>query len=441
MSSHKQTREIIHRLLNTIGSEQEIQQYLRRYSDLDADKFALVKVGGAILQNELPALVSALVFLQRVGLTPIVVHGAGPQLTQALNTAGVKSEVVDGHRVTTPEVLKHARKVFLQQNMAIVDALREADTGAAAITSGVLEAEILDDGRYGMVGKIRDVNLDVIRHALRGGLIPIVSPLGETADGQIVNINADVVSNALVRALQPYKVVFLTGTGGILNQTGQVISSINLSTDLEHLLAQDWLHSGMRLKVEQIANLLADLPTTSSVSITRPELLARELFTHKGSGTLVRVGEKIHRYEDWSELELPRLRTLIESSFKRELIGNYEQHKPLMGAYVSQNYRAAAVITQNDGLPWLDKFAVTEKAQGEGLGKAVWDAMRADNQSLFWRARLNNPINRFYVRQADGMIKTDDWYVYWYGLPSFARIERCVDSAVATPITFKESAT
>jgi len=168
MGSHKETREIIHRLLNTIGSEQEIQQYLRRYSDMDADKFALVKVGGAILQDELPALVSALVFLHRVGLTPIVVHGAGPQLTAALGEAGIESQIVDGYRVTTPEVLKHARKVFLQQNMDIVDALREVNTGAAAITSGVLEAELLEDGRYGMVGKIRDVNLDVIRHALRG---------------------------------------------------------------------------------------------------------------------------------------------------------------------------------------------------------------------------------------------------------------------------------
>ncbi|MFK8032318.1 MAG: acetylglutamate kinase [Gammaproteobacteria bacterium] len=439
MAAHKQTREIIHRLLNTIGSEQEIQQYLRRYSDLDADKFAVVKVGGAILQKALPALTSALVFLQRVGLTPIVVHGAGPQLNAKLAEHGINSQVVDGYRVTTPEVLKYARKVFLQENMNIVETLRKSNTPAASITSGVLEAEILDDGRYGMVGKIKDVNLDVIRHCLDGGMLPIVSPLGETADGQIVNINADVVTNALVRAVQPYKVIFLTETGGILNQHDRVISSVNLSTDLDDLLAQEWLHSGMRLKVEQIASLLHDLPPTSSVSITHPDYLARELFTHKGSGTLIRVGESILKYGDWNDVDQRQLRELIESSFGRRLVSDYSEHKPLLSAYVSQNYRAAAVITDNDGLPWLDKFAVTDKAQGEGLGKAVWDAVRTGHESLFWRARPNNPINSFYFRQADGALKTDSWNVFWYGIDDMNRVQRCVEVADQTAATLGEA--
>lgn len=435
MAPHKQTRQIIQRLLNAMGSEQEIQQYLRRYSDLEADKFAIVKVGGAILQSQLESFTSALVFLQRVGLTPIVVHGAGPQLTTALHTAGIESQIVDGHRVTTPAVLKHARKVFLRQNMAIVESLRAANTSASSVTSGVFEAAILDDGRYGMVGKITNVNLDVIRHCLDGGMIPIVSPLGETADGQIVNINADVVTNALVRAVQPYKIVFLTATGGILDEHGTVISSINLSTDLDSLLAQDWLHSGMRLKVEQIASLLYDLPDSSSVSITKPDYLARELFTHKGSGTLIRVGESIETYTNWAQIDAGRLRQLIEDSFGRALVEDYESHKPLLAAYVSAKYRAAAVICENDGLPWLDKFAVTDKAQGEGLGKAVWTAVRAAHPQLFWRARPGNPINSFYFRQADGVIKTPQWNVFWYGIDDLDQVKRCVDSAVATTAT------
>lgn len=439
MAPHKQTREVIHRLLNTMGSEQEIQQYLRRYSDLDADKFAVVKVGGAILQQALPALTSSLVFLQRVGLTPIVVHGAGPQLNEALAQHGITSEVMDGYRVTTPKVLKHARKVFLQENMNIVESLRASNTSATSITSGVLEAEILDDGRYGMVGKIKNVHLDVIRHCLDGGMLPVVSPLGETDDGQIVNINADVVTNALVRALQPYKVVFLTETGGILNQHNRVISSVNLSTDLDHLLSQEWLHSGMRLKVEQIANLLNDLPSTSSVSITHPDYLARELFTHKGSGTLIRVGESIETHTQWHTLDAARLQGLIESSFNRRLVADYFSHKPLLSAFVTQNYRAAAVITENDGLPWLDKFAVTDKAQGEGLGKAVWDAVRAKHDTLFWRARRNNPINPFYFRQADGALKTDDWNVFWYGIDDLKRVQQCVKAADSTEATLGEA--
>src|SRR3546814_960042 len=80
MQSNRQTRQTIVRLLSGMGSTKEISQYLKRFSRLDAARFAVVKVGGAILRDELDALVSSLAFLQQVGLTPIVVHGAGPQL-------------------------------------------------------------------------------------------------------------------------------------------------------------------------------------------------------------------------------------------------------------------------------------------------------------------------------------------------------------------------
>src|SRR3546814_10327316 len=95
----------------------------------------------------------------------------------------------------------------------------------------------------------------------------------------------------------------LTGTGGLLDESGRVIDSINLSTEYGELLAQPWLHSGMRVKIEQIHDLLAALPPSSSVSITRPEELAKELFTHKGSGTLVRRGERVLHAERRDQLD------------------------------------------------------------------------------------------------------------------------------------------
>src|SRR3546814_1205215 len=125
-------------------------------------------------------------------------------------------------------------------------------------------------------------------------------------------------ANELIKTLQTYKIVFLTGTGGLLDESDRVIDSINLSTEYDELLAQPWLHSGMRVKIEQIHDLLAALPPSSSVSITRPEELAKELFTHKGSGTLVRRGERVLHAERWDQLDLPRLRELIESAFRSE---------------------------------------------------------------------------------------------------------------------------
>jgi acetylglutamate synthase len=84
MEAHTELRNTIVRLLSNIGSAKEIQQYLKRFSQLDAKRFAVVKVGGAILADDLENLVSSLAFLQQVGLTPIVVHGAGPQLNEEL---------------------------------------------------------------------------------------------------------------------------------------------------------------------------------------------------------------------------------------------------------------------------------------------------------------------------------------------------------------------
>jgi acetylglutamate synthase len=243
VEKHKNTRQTIVRLLSSMGSAKEIQQYLKRFSQLDAKRFAVVKVA-----------------------------------------------------------------------------------------------------------------------SLRAGSIPVISSLGETEEGQILNINADFAANELVRMLQPYKIVFLTGTGGLLDGKGKVIDSINLSTEYEHLMAQPWLNGGMRVKIEQIADLLADLPLTSSVSITRPAELAKELFTHKGSGTLVRRGEKVFALTSWDGIEQSRMRELIESSFGRTLVADYFERTQPYRIYVSENYRAAMILVEAEGLVYLDKFAVLDDA-------------------------------------------------------------------------------
>lgn len=99
---HKQTRQTIVRLLSSMASAKEISQYLKRFSQVDAKRFAVVKVGGAVLRDDLDALTSSLSFLQEVGLTPIVLHGAGPQLDAELSAAGIEKHTVNGLRVTSP---------------------------------------------------------------------------------------------------------------------------------------------------------------------------------------------------------------------------------------------------------------------------------------------------------------------------------------------------
>ncbi len=440
METTKQTRRVIVRLLSNLGSRKEVTQYLKRYSDLEELKFAVVKVGGGILESHLGELCSSLTFLQQVGLTPIVIHGAGPQLNRALAEAGLSSEVRDGLRVTSPEILQVARRVFQRENLRLADALNNAGTHATSVSGGVFEAQILDEARYGMVGKVSAVNLEPLRSAVRSHVIPVISPLAETPGGQILNVNADVAANKLVDAIKPFKIVFLTSTGGILNANGELIPSINLSTDYERMMSEEWLHSGMRVKLQQVNELLRGLPLDSSVSITRPELLARELFTHRGSGTLVRLGEKILSYPSWDDIDRQRLTDLLETSFGKQLAPDYFESVALDAAYISEGYRAAALVTASAGLAYLDKFAVTEKAQGEGLGGAVWRAMVEQHPAIYWRARPDNPVNDFYFRKADGFLRIGGWLVFWSGIDDLAHIRHLAEQAAASPATMLEKA-
>jgi len=440
---HAPVRQTIVRLLSNMESGREIRQYLQRFSRLDAKRFAVVKVGGAVLRDELDALTSSLAFLQQVGLTPIVVHGAGPQLDEALNAADIPKRTIDGLRVTTPDALAIVRRVVQAENLKLVEALQRNDVRATSILSGVFESVFLNRRKFGMVGRVAQIELSAVEASINAGSIPVIASLGETPHGQILNINADYAVNALVRALQPYKIVFLTETGGLLDGNGRVIDSINLSTDYAGLMRAPWLHSGMRLKLQQIGELLDELPLSSSVSITRPSELARELFTHRGSGTLVRRGEQVRRYTRWPQLDVERLRALIESSFKRRLAPDYFERIGLYRAYVSENYRAALILTREtlgDGVRvvYLDKFAVGEDAQGEGLGRAAWQVMRAENPVLFWRSRHGNGINDFYISEADGCIKQPRWNVFWYGLKSFGAIEACARHCHERPATLME---
>ena len=434
-ATQTQTRQTIVRLLSSMASAKEISQYLKRFSQLDAKRFAVVKVGGAVLRDDLEALTSSLAFLQEVGLTPIVIHGAGPQLDQELAAAGIEKQTVNGLRVTTPQALAIVRKVFQASNLRLVEALQQGGARATSITGGVLEAEYLDRDTYGLVGEVKSVNLAPIEASLQAGSIPVIASLGETAGGQILNVNADFAANELVQVLQPYKIIFLTGTGGLLDEQGTVIDSINLSTEFEHLMQQPWINGGMRVKIQQIKELLDRLPLTSSVSITRPADLAKELFTHKGSGTLVRRGEKVQRATSWDELDRVALKSLIESSFGRELVPGYFENTRLLRAYVSENYRAAVILVDTDEGVYLDKFAVLDDAQGEGLGRAVWNVMREETPELYWRSRHNNAVNIFYYAESDGCIKQEKWKVFWYGIEGFPEIERCVAHCRTRPPT------
>ena len=105
-------RDIILNLLHNLGGQREVERYLREYTQPGAERIIVVKVGGALIEEELDALASSLAFLKHIGMSPVIVHGAGPQLSRRLDEQGVACTWIDGLRVTTPEVLAAAHEVF-----------------------------------------------------------------------------------------------------------------------------------------------------------------------------------------------------------------------------------------------------------------------------------------------------------------------------------------
>ncbi|MEO0319905.1 MAG: acetylglutamate kinase [Pseudomonadota bacterium] len=414
MAQHS-TRETIVQLLSNMSDGKEIRAYLNRFSSVQQTRFAVIKIGGSILRDELTQTASALAFLHTVGLTPIVLHGGGPQLDERLAAEGIETPKIDGLRVTSPAALDVARDVFITENLRLVEAVRAQGVDAHSVSAGVLEAEALDLDRFGLVGRPTGVRLAPLESVVRSGAVPILTCLGMAQGGQLLNINGDSATRALVHALRPLKIIFLSGTGGLLKADGLPLHSINLVSDYDDLMAASWVHSGMRLKLQEIKTLLDDLDLSASVSITSPTGLVRELFTHGGAGTLVRRGERIVIHDQKSSIDTERLQTLIEEGFQRPLKPDWFAGLTLTKAYVSENYRAGALITQVGGLPYLDKFAVVEDARGEGLARVVWRAMADDYPVLFWRSRTANGFNAFYTDVATGSVKIGPWTVFWMG--------------------------
>jgi acetylglutamate kinase len=261
-------KDTILKLLSGMSSEKEIRKYLDRFSS-DDYRFAVIKVGGAVIQNDLDNLVSSLAFLNEVGLRPIIVHGGGPKLSEELERKKISFSFKEGQRVTSKEVLDVAFEVFSGENNKIISALSEKGVKAIPIIGNIFKCSI-DNKDLGYVGEIKETKSGDIKKIINSGGIPVVAPMGFTEEKQLVNINGDKATLALAKEITPDKVIFLSEIGGIFNEAEKLISNINIKDDYDRLMSEDWLHSGMKLKLQQIKLLLDSLPSYSSVSITKP---------------------------------------------------------------------------------------------------------------------------------------------------------------------------
>jgi N-acetyl-gamma-glutamyl-phosphate reductase/acetylglutamate kinase len=431
------TRSTVVQLLSNIGSKREVQQYLSHFTSVSSQQFAVIKVGGAIITEHLQTLSSALAFLNHVGLYPVVVHGAGPQLNKMLEDAGVEPQFEDGIRVTDGKTLALARKLFLEENLKLVEELERMGVRARPITTGVFSADYLDKEKYNLVGKINQVDKRPIEAAIEAGCLPILTSMAETPEGQVLNVNADVAAGELARALQPLKIVYLAEKGGLFNgDTGEKISVINLDEEYDHLMTQWWVRHGTRLKIKEMKDLLMDLPRSSSVAIIHPADLQKELFTDSGAGTLIRRGNKVHIKTSLSEFEdlqalkdvLVRDREGLDAAATVDRYVDGLKDRPFK-AYFDDPMEALAVVLpaqQGSTLAHLATFTITKAGWLTNVADNVFASIKKDFPKLVWTVKADDENLTWFFDKADGSLSRDGDMLFWYGLEDGDEVKELV---------------
>ena len=421
------TRSTVIQLLSNIGSKREVQQYLSHFTSVSSQQFAVIKVGGAIITEHIETLSSALAFLNHVGLYPIVVHGAGPQLNRMLEDAGVEPEFEDGIRVTDGKTLALARKLFLEENLKLVEELERRGVRARPIISGVFTADYLDKEKYKLVGDITSVDKAPVEAAVRAGCLPILTSMAETPEGQVLNVNADVAAGELARVLQPLKIVYLAEKGGLFNgDTGEKISAINLDEEYDNLMQQWWVRHGTRLKIKEMKDLLSNLPRTSSVAIIHPADLQKELFTDSGAGTLIRRGNKLHTKTSLSEFEdIEKLKDVLvrdrEGLDARATVDRYVEglaERPFK-IYHDEPMEALGVVLppENDSsFAQLATFTITKSGWLTNVAENVFASIRKDFPKLVWTVKEDDENLTWFFDKADGSLSRDGQVLFWFGI-------------------------
>jgi NAT, N-acetyltransferase, of N-acetylglutamate synthase len=291
----------------------------------------------------------------------------------------------------------------------------------------VLVAKLAEKGLASSVFA-SDSSREVIAEAAARGEIPLLrlDELDEEA--------REMELARLLASLSTHKLIFLRNEGGLLID-GRPLSVVNLSDDYSELIAlPEWSAEQKRLLGCSRRLVFELMPHELLVTVTSPLSLLHELFTVRGAGTLLRRGARIMRHNGIEGVDLDALSELLQASFGKP-VRETLWSRPIAHAYVEERYRGLALVSQTRLGSYLSKFGVTREAQGEGIGRDLWQAMTADHRVLFWRARANNAIRSWYEKQCDGRVRVQEWTVYWLGIPP-ERIPEAIAYALSQPIDF-----
>ncbi len=260
----------------------------------------VIKYGGSAMEDDniVQRFLRDVVFLEAVGINPVLIHGGGKAITQRMRDAGLKAKFVNGLRVTDEQSIRIVEDVLDHQlNPGIVAQLNELGGKAVGVPGKTIligkklppqtEGKVTDID-LGFVGEVSDLNLAPVQEAIAKEAVPIISPLARDASGTVLNINADIAAGNIAGQLQAAKMIYLSDVPGIMRDPldkQSLIPSVT-SDQIDHLLEEEIITGGMIPKVESALHALSKgVKKVHFIDGRTPHSLLLEIFTNSGIGT------------------------------------------------------------------------------------------------------------------------------------------------------------
>ena len=269
-------------------STQEIKKYLKKYSK----EKIVIKCGGRVLLDPIlfENFIKDVVTLKKLGLTPLLVHGGGLGIKKKLDESNIKSNFIMGLRVTDEKMIKIVEDVMVEFNKEIVETLEKESCKAKSIT--IRENNVIyvrqKNKELGFVGSPTSIDDKLIKNFTDEDFIPVIAPMGVDEKNQAYNINADTAAGALAISLKSRRLLLMTDVEGVYDENNKLISEIK-SAEAEKLIYNQTIHGGMIPKIRTCINAVNNnVRGVVIIDGRNPHSILFELFSDKGSGTLIR---------------------------------------------------------------------------------------------------------------------------------------------------------
>ena len=265
-----------------------VQKYIKKYKN----EKIVIKYGGNVLidRNVFNNFISDINVLNKLGLSIIVVHGGGPRIKRELDKKKIVSKFINGLRVTDKNIIDTVEEVLIEFNKDIVSSLKKLGSEAASFhskTKNIIEVKP-EREELGFVGIPNKINEILIEEALNENKIPIIAPLGLGHNNQIYNINGDTAASAIAKKLKSRRLILMTNVEGVYDDQKNLISEIK-PFDLENLIKWKVVQGGMIPKIENCVDSVQNgVRGVVILDGRKPHSVLHEIFSDKGSGTLIR---------------------------------------------------------------------------------------------------------------------------------------------------------